>query len=359
MKKHTPTLNPLILEEATVWFIDLQDAGDNTTARAGFNEWLRRSPEHVRAFLQVTAFWEDARVLERPADLDRLIEQARTLRDNVVPLDTGNVHVTAAPSVRVATPGRSRIRAYLAAGVLLAGATSLAAWLAFDRGTTFATEIGERRSIPLDDGSVIELNSRSRVEVRFTKDRRTVRLLGGQALFRVAKAPARPFVVLSNDTSVRAVGTEFDVYRKTGNTVVTVVEGRVAVERSGVIGAPASAPSGEILLAAGEQIAVGGTAAPHPEPANILAATAWIDRKLVFDATELSAVVEEFNRYNRQQLRIRDAELAKFHITGTYQATDAAQLIEFLRQRFGTITVQHGNEIEITTRAGPPAATVP
>src|SRR5258708_6316398 len=56
-----------------------------------------------------------------------------------------------------------------------------------------------------------------------------VELLDGQALFEVAKDAARRFVVRSGATRVRAVGTQFDVYRRSGSTVVTVVEGQVAV----------------------------------------------------------------------------------------------------------------------------------
>ena len=56
-----------------------------------------------------------------------------------------------------------------------------------------------------------------------------VELVEGQALFRVAKDHARPFVVQTAGIRVRAVGTQFDVYRKASGTQVTVVEGRVAV----------------------------------------------------------------------------------------------------------------------------------
>src|SRR5690606_26847429 len=88
---------------------------------------------------------------------------------------------------------------------------------------------GEQRTVTLADGSVIELNARSRIKVRYADRERAIDLLQGQALFRVAKDPTKPFIVASGGTYVRAVGTQFDVYKKSVGTVVTVVEGRVAV----------------------------------------------------------------------------------------------------------------------------------
>src|SRR5205823_2531257 len=92
------------------------------------------------------------------------------------------------------------------------------------------------RSIALPDGSLIELNARSSVRVRFTSNERAVELFEGQALFRVAKDPARPFIVSSDGKRVRAVGTQFDVYRKKASTTVTVLEGRVTVGRAAAEG---------------------------------------------------------------------------------------------------------------------------
>jgi len=61
---------------------------------------------------------------------------------------------------------------------------------------------------------------------QFFKAERNVELIDGQALFEVAKDKTRPFVVRSGATLVRAVGTQFDVYRKRSGTTVTVIEGR-------------------------------------------------------------------------------------------------------------------------------------
>src|SRR5690606_9663545 len=70
MPKRKPPLSAQILEEATSWFIDFNEGEVDQAGNEEFNAWLRRSPEHVRAFLEVSAFWEDAGELAKRPDLD-------------------------------------------------------------------------------------------------------------------------------------------------------------------------------------------------------------------------------------------------------------------------------------------------
>lgn len=410
MPKLIPQLNPQILEEASAWFIDFNEEEVGEAGCEEFNAWLRRSPEHVRAFLQISAFWEDSGVLaKRPnLDIDGLIARAKaehnvyplelTARDRTADASSASEECEAAKQSAVTPRERSRSkRLWLAAAAstLVAVGVGTITWYDGYRGTTYATEIGEQRSITLEDGSSVELNSRSRIRVRFTQTQRSVDLLEGQALFTVAKNPARPFIVVTADSHVRAVGTQFDVYRKHTGTVVTVVEGRVAVapnrmsarlrepplstaverewsatrsaeelpsarEGSGVKGetpsldvkddGPGVRP-GEVLLAAGEQLMITPVAIELPKPANIAVATAWTDKKLIFESTPLREVVEEFNRYNRQQLVIRDPDLYDFHVSGVFPSTDSSRMVEFLRQRFGVTMNRSRDEIEIDRKS--------
>jgi transmembrane sensor len=241
-------------------------------------------------------------------------------------------------------------------------------WFEVLRAVTYTTAIGEQRSIQLEDGSTVELNSRSKVAVRYSEHERGIELLEGQALFHVAKNATRPFVVRSGDTRVRAVGTQFDVYRKATGTVVTVLEGRVAIltdhpiagkDAIGAAGssqyatAPPSFPRAEggqgaaVELSAGEQVVVTPKAARKTDHANIANATAWTEREIVFDSASLTEVAEEFNRYNQRQLVIEDPTLETFHISGVFSSTDPASLVRFLRERPGLHIVETASEIHI------------
>ncbi|MEJ1966665.1 MAG: FecR domain-containing protein [Gammaproteobacteria bacterium] len=222
--------------------------------------------------------------------------------------------------------------------VLIGGA--LLSWYELYRATEYSTEVGEQRSVRLSDGSTVQLNSRSKLRVRFDPSQRVVELIEGQALFHVAKNAARPFIVRSAQTSVRAVGTRFDVYKKQAGPVVTVIEGRVAVSGGFPRGLPSSdareasngsessvgsravspdprgtastqvdAPGAEdlaILLSAGEQLAVTARTTVRPTRANVAAATAWTQRELILDGAPLSLVAEEFNRYSSRRLIAED-----------------------------------------------------
>jgi len=376
MANQSRKLSAQILDEASVWFTEFTSGDMDAAAQAELIAWLRRSPEHVQGYLQIAALWDDADVLRRRAhDLDALIARAKQ-ESNVYPLESAiRAETVASPPTRpgpLAAEKRSRQRRVwsIAASVtlVLIGATLLH----LQRGI-YTTDIGELRSITLDDGSSVELNARSRLKVRFSAGRRDVELLAGQALFHVEKDARRPFVVASGVTRVRAVGTAFDVYRKHGDTVVTVVEGRVAVagpqsqsSSTNVSAQPAIPGSdNEVLLQAGEQltvpaIAVTDAAVPSkPQRANVANATAWTEKKLVFEGVALRDVVEEFNRYNRRQLVIRDPSLNDFHVSGVFASTDSARMLEVLRRRFNVKLNQSGDEIEIVRGTDAPRAVEP
>jgi len=395
--------NGQVLEEAAAWFVDFSEGEVDAAGRAAFDEWLRRSPEHVRCYLEISAFWEDAGDFGRDQalDLEALIERALA-HSNVLALDAvkaGNapplaenasaaevVDVAANPAP-VSTEDRlkrrgARLRRFAAAAsvlVMLAVAGAVA-WLQGYWDPTYTTAVGEQRSVTLVDGSKVELNSRSRVRVRFTDQQRVVELLEGQALFKVAKNPVRPFIVRSGATSARAVGTQFDVYRRPDRTVVTVVEGRVAVSSellpvpeqlvgrqpaaagtSTSIPMPPGAGADAVLLVAGEQISVTPRVIARPRPANVEAATAWTQQKLIFDTVPLREVVAEFNRYNRVQLVIDDPGLNEFHVSGVFASTSAQSMLDFLQRRFDVVITGDEHVVHIkhaTGEAGAPA-TVP
>ena len=334
---HRAPYNEPIQDEATEWFVRFCEQEVDGTSCQEFDAWLRRSPEHIRAYLDISALWDAAGSMtrNRRIDIEAMVRRARA-ESNVVVLDqSGNSKAGA-----IHKPRARGLRVAIAAAVLLfclaCGATL---WWQQVRYPTYATRIGERRIITLSDGSTVELNARSRIKVRFTQTTRAVELVEGQALFRVARIPSRAFVVASGTTQVRAVGTQFDVYRKSTGTVVTVVEGKVAVsapEPSGT--ATTQTPtSGAVLLSAGEQVIISAHALSVPTQTNPSLSTAWTQGNLVFDSTPLSEVIQEFARYNARPLFVDDPKLLSLHISGTFPTTDSTQLVNFLAQRFGLV----------------------
>jgi transmembrane sensor len=221
----------------------------------------------------------------------------------------------------------------------------LFAWL--NRAPVYSTGVGEQRSLTLGDGSMVTLDTRSRIRVRFSERERDIDLLEGQALFRVAKNDRQPFVVRSDVAAVRAVGTEFDVYRQRAGVTVTVLDGRVAVTSS----SEQQRADDAVLVPAGQQVAVVGSAKVTPSAvADVAAATAWTQHRLIFESTPLSAVVEEFNRYNARRLVIAAPRLASFHVSGVFSSTDPMLLVQFLRMQAEIAVRESDHEIDIDER---------
>jgi len=109
--------------------------------------------------------------------------------------------------------------------------------------------------------------------------------------------------------------------------------------------------SGAIFLSAGEQVTVTrAQTLPAPARADIAATTAWTQRRLIFDGSKLSDVVQEFNRYNKRQLVIEDAQLSDFHVSGVYSSTDPSSLIRFLREQPGIKITDNENEVLIAPK---------
>ncbi|HEV7613669.1 MAG TPA: FecR domain-containing protein [Steroidobacteraceae bacterium] len=387
MPSNTPLkLNEQVYQEASEWFVEFRSGDLDDAGRRRFDLWARKSPEHLAAYLEIAAIWSEGSALDSDLKWDpqALVAQCAVDATNVVPFtDRSGTAIAVAQSntasdlapekfdVQQSRPAKSsphwfKIAASIAAVGLIVGT---AIWYQTFRMPIYATTFGEQRSITLTDGSLIDINSHSKIRVRYSAREREVDLLEGQALFHVAKNPSRPFLVSSATTQVRAVGTEFDVYQKQGGTVVSVVEGRVAVrlrsEAAGRVAAdfprvtaahqdesgarkPENGGNAPMILAAGEQVLVTSTAMKKAAHPNIASATSWTQRQLEFESASLSEVAEEFNRYNDRQLVIEDPTLYDFHITGVFSSSDPASLVRFLRERPGVRVTETASEIRVS-----------
>jgi transmembrane sensor len=339
----------LVGTEASAWFIEFR-SGDMTAAdRARFYEWLRRSPEHIQAYLEIAEGWAELPTSDPDHQLDilALIKRAReSQEDTVVQLPARE------PARRPYRRGSIRAWAASLAGVALILGAAL--WVLLYQANTYRTGVGEQRMVRLLDGSIVELNALSNIRVRLSQTAREVDLRAGQALFRVAKDPARPFLVHSDGTTVRAVGTQFDVYRKSAGTTVTVLEGRVAVaEATSALDQPGGDSQKPLVLVAGEQVTVSASEHTIRKPqkhADAAAAIAWVQKRLIFEDTPLAEVAEEFNRYNTRRLVIVDRRLQSVGISGVYSSTDPDSLLGFLRAQPNIELTETDREIRVTQR---------
>ena len=240
--------------------------------------------------------------------------------------------ISAAPPSGPDHTSRWRAGAWaIAACVVLGIAGALLLWLRPDvlglNGDTYTTAVGEMRSIALPDGSVVELNTQSSLRTRFDERVRRVELIRGEAIFRVARDRTRPFQVVTGATEIVALGTAFG-----SRLMPRIAHRRDSAGGKGSRDRWARAGAGpEIELGSGEQAVI----APRKPIARVTLAdasrvTSWTERRLIFEDATLAAVCGEFARYSPRLIRIDDATLAQRQISGVFDATDPASLVQFL-----------------------------
>jgi transmembrane sensor len=319
--------------EASVWIVRLHGAHRSPELEAGFRRWLEANPDNSEEFERVTAVW-DAAPHASIAGLPRVVHRE-----------------PASPNAR---------RWAIAATLLLVVAGS--AFLAYrvELNPEYNTAVGEQRTVPLDDGSRIALNSNSKVKIEFTAERRTVRLLRGEAFFEVAHNQARPFVVIAGDNQVTAVGTAFEVRYEPDHIDVTLVEGKVNVTSTAEsLEPPASVSSSKTGLShlsssgyamtAGERLRVAKGGSAKIDAPRVDAITAWRRGEVMLDDTPLTDAIAEMNRYSKAALVIDEGSIATLHVSGIYHTGDSEGFAQTVANLYGLKVTQEGGQIHLRT----------
>jgi transmembrane sensor len=189
----------------------------------------------------------------------------------------------------------------------------------------YSTALGERRHVALPDGSVIDMNSRSGVQVRYEKDRRGIELMQGEAMFSVEHDSSRPFVVEAGSGKVTVTGTRFDVRRDASETRVVVEQGTVKVQGRD------AADNEFISLTPGLGTRVdarGKVAVAYA--VNLAELTAWRSGKLVFNNASLRDVAEEVSRYREKPLTVSNDKVGNLRLTSVFKSDNTDALLKAL-----------------------------
>jgi transmembrane sensor len=197
----------------------------------------------------------------------------------------------------------------------------------------FETRHGEQLTRRLADNSVVHLNTDSAVTIRYGKTERLVMLRSGEADFEIAHEPDRAFRVIAGSAEVVDLGTKFDVRLEHDSTVVSVVEGRVAVGSSD--SSQKHSPR-FVQLSADQQIRVTeGEGPATPVAVDAQRTTAWLHRQITFDHEPLEQVAAEYNRYTSKPIEIGTPALRNLQISGVFATDDPEAFIAFLRSLKG------------------------
>lgn len=355
-------------EEAAAWIARLDAARSVEDAerlreplREPLREWLQADARNREAFLELASVWDGLDVVSELSALFPLERPVTKRRRRVV----SSVAAAAAALVGAAV--------LVVQGPALWQGRGPAALQAFHK--DFETAVGGREAETLADGSVVTLNTDTRVEVRYAGTSRDVYLLRGEANFEVAHDAAHPFNVHVGGRIVQAVGTAFNVRLAPDSEVeVTVTEGKVRITRAlearpakerrsahhGAAGLPPEALDATVVQGQLARLDLsGGRSAPRPsivelEPVDLDIKLAWQRGVLIFRGEPLEAMLAEVARYTTARFDIEDDSLRGVRVGGYFRAGDVDGLLLALRENFNIESERVGADRIVLRSAHPP-----
>jgi transmembrane sensor len=334
--------NTEIEAAAAAWFAKREAEGWTPEQQSELAAWLEQSTAHRIAFLRVCEAWKRFGELES-LTTDRApgaIPDRGTWVWSSPPLEALRT-VAVAPRAWFHRIGRS---ATAAMTLVVLAAVGLTSWYLARQGTSYRTEVGQVRSVPLEDGSHVTLDTGSRIQAAVTANGRRIDLIHGDAYFEVAKDPMRPFVVSVDRARVVAVGTQFYVERDDDGLIVLVTAGKIRLER------PAESPQ---EVAAGSQARVDASELriSHPTDMELEEMLGWRNGYLLFRDTSLVEAVAKFNRYTHKKMLIEDPSIAGIRIGGHFRLDDVQGFLWLLKSGFPINVDERGDRIVLTKRS--------
>lgn len=326
MKRKTP--NNTALQQATEWFVQLDACEVSDSTKTAFFSWLDKDVANQSAYIEIEKLWGQLEITRHLP-----LETVPGIRDWLSRL-LGN---------------RGAIGAFVTATVVLGLVTLFYMTPSQPNEYQYATAIGERGDFRLEDGSLLQLNTDSLVTVRMEKSRRLLTLQKGEVYFDIAHNANRPLVVQTNDGAVRVLGTRFNIRQTDSGSVVSVIEGLVAVAadtQASQMSSPSFQP--EYTLAANQQTEITKNhLVPEPIEINSQNVLAWRQGKLIYEGSTLSEVVNDLNRYFPGTIRLEDPALAALEIVGVLNLRNRSATLAALEATFGVQVVEVSEQLTL------------
>ena len=280
--QHPPLPPQTLASQANAWVVRLTSGQATVEDARALRAWCETSPAHAQAYRAAAQLWKQTgQAAARAAPLNR--KKPRLMLGGAL-----------AACIVLTVVGLAQVGAVPDARAVLAD---------------HHTGQGVRQRLELDDGSVIEMDARTRLNVDFSAKQRHISLGAGAAVFHVQHDAERPFVVTAEGGSVTAIGTVFEVRQQGDGIKVTCSEGVVAVNQPGFA---------QQLLNAGQQLHYGDQGLSAQRRVDTEQEMAWRQDLLVFKNRPLQELVEELNRYHQGRILITNARIGALPVTGVF-----------------------------------------
>lgn len=289
-------------EQAIEWLVEMRSGRAGPGEHAALARWLAADPRHAQAWQRLGGAMDAT-------------------------FGAGGVRAATIDATLHRASAQSARRRRMLRGALGIGGVGLGtAWLAQGSGllpdwrADLHTATGERRSVTLADGSRLELDARTSVDVDFGAGQRTLVLRQGQLLAQLDPAQETAFVVRSQHGEVRAQGPRFMLRQEQERTLALALDGDLAL-RSG--SDTALLTQGRAAYLDGRSIAMAGLQA-IPD-----AATAWVRGMLQAEDMPLGEVLAALKPYRLGFMRV-SPQAARLRVTGVYGLDDSDATLQTL-----------------------------
>jgi ferric-dicitrate binding protein FerR (iron transport regulator) len=278
--------------------------------------------------------------------------QSETHQPEQVQSEMGTRHLPRSRQSAQGTAGRFAVRssrgwfAAITAALVIAFGMTFLGWEAGVRQNrpssasvlSYATNPGQRATITLPDGSIVSLGVASRLDVsaNYGHGHREVRLQG-EALFNVAPRTQAPFVVMTDSTPVRVLGTSFVVrdYATDSAVLVAVRQGKVAVH--------------SVVVAAQQEVEVNHQHVGRVHPVR-LGRFSFATGVLTLTDMPLASAIPELNRWYAADIRLGDPQLSAHRISAKLPAGSLTDLAAILETTFHVRVVREGQVLTLYPR---------
>ena len=311
------------LSAAVYWF-NKRGADELTAAdEVKFEDWLARAPENYRTYQSLERQWL---TMGRVAEDPRILELRKQDRENFhEPFRWRRFAAIAAILLIVIMSGWGAKNSGLLDGFV--GHSDQSKQIA-------RNEVGQRRVLTLQDGSVVTLDTSSELHILDMGKIRSLRLVKGRAFFDVAKDPSRPFIVQAGDKTVEAIGTSFSVRMDENQVIVALLAGKVNVEQKGLV----ARLTRRVDLDVGQQLVASNESQWKIGKIDVSRETSWMTGRLVFLNDSLAQAIEEMNRYSERKLSFEGDIVPEQRIVGVFETGDLDAFVKAIElNRFGKV----------------------
>lgn len=308
---------PEVAERALEWLVDLQTEPVPAPMVEEWLKWRAAHPDHERAWQRI-----------------------ESVNSKLQPL---SISIQSGIAQATLMPAKSSRRRQVIKTLALFFFTGGAAWV-FEEHTPWRewsadqrTQVGEQRSMALEDGTQLVLNTNSAINIRYTYAVRRIVLVAGEVLISTGKDPqadARPFVLETTQGSALALGTKYAVRQLADDTRVSVFSGAVEIR-------PLLRSAKTLVIHAGQE----GMYSAHSitEPRSIdQSSIAWASGLIVARSMRLEVFIKELSRYSQDTLSC-DPAVAQLRVSGSFPLNNIGTILD-------TVSATLGLRIERVTR---------